>query len=114
MAPRASSRFATLAQATQGGDIPSHGARRNALQAHPADADRERSAGLLRRTCRIGCGLYHASHDGPRVPTLRNSSAKKNFGWTLPQTRREIQYLLITRTGVCAYCKAKIKRPRGS
>jgi hypothetical protein len=55
-----------------------------------------------------------ARHDGARIPNPRNSSAKKPFGWTLPQTRREIQYLLITWTGVCAYCKAKIKRARGS
>ena len=46
--------------------------------------------------------------------TLETLRRKKTSGWTLPQTRREIQYLLITWTGVCAYCKAKIKRARGS
>jgi len=45
--------------------------------------------------------------------TLETLRRKKNFWWTLPQTRREIQYLLITWTGVCAYCQAKIKRPHG-
>src|SRR6266700_1117621 len=44
--------------------------------------------------------------------TLETLRRKKTSGWTLPQTRREIQYLLITWTGVCAYCKAKIKRAR--
>ena len=46
--------------------------------------------------------------------TLETLRRKKNFWVDLPQTRREIQYLLITWTGVCAYCKAKIKRARGS
>ena len=49
-----------------------------------------------------------------RLVTLETLRRKKTSGWTLPQTRREIQYLLITWTGVCAYCKAKIKRARGS
>ena len=34
--------------------------------------------------------------------TLQTLRRKKTSGWTLPQTRREIQYLLITWTGVCA------------
>jgi hypothetical protein len=34
--------------------------------------------------------------------TLETLRRKKTSGWTLPQTRREIQYLLITWTGVCA------------
>lgn len=57
---------------------------------------------------------HRASHDGAGVPNPRNSSAKRTPGWTLPQTRREIQYLLITWTGVCGYCKTKIKPARDS
>ena len=41
------------------------------------------------------------------------SEVKKTSGWTLPRTRREIQYLLFTWTGFCAYCGAKAKGPRG-
>src|SRR5450756_35805 len=42
--------------------------------------------------------------------TLETFRRKKTSGWTLPQTRREIQYLLITWTGVCAYCRATLQR----
>jgi len=36
--------------------------------------------------------------------TLETLRSKKTSGWTLPKTRREIQYLLFTWTGKCAYC----------
>jgi hypothetical protein len=36
--------------------------------------------------------------------TLRR---KKTSGWTLPRTRREIQYLLITWNGFCVYSAAR-------
>ena len=39
--------------------------------------------------------------------------SKKTSGWTLPRTRREIQYLLFTWTGFCAYCGAKAKLLQG-
>ena len=45
--------------------------------------------------------------------TLETLRGKKTFGWTLPRTRREIQYILFTWTGVCAYCGQKI-RARGA
>jgi hypothetical protein len=36
--------------------------------------------------------------------TLETLRSKKNpSGWTLPRTRREIQYMLFTWTGACAY-----------
>jgi SRSO17 transposase len=41
------------------------------------------------------------------LETLRN---KKTSGWTLPRTRREIQYMLFTWTGVCAFCGCAIGR----
>jgi hypothetical protein len=44
------------------------------------------------------------------LETLRN---KKTTGWTLPRTRREIQYLIFTWTGICAYCGGKVDCPRG-
>jgi hypothetical protein len=37
---------------------------------------------------------------------------KKTSGWTLPPTRREIQYLLFTWTGFCAYCGAEARPAR--
>jgi SRSO17 transposase len=47
--------------------------------------------------------------------TLEGSRSKKTSGWTLPQTRREIQRLLFTWTGNCAYCGGKIgERSRGA
>ena len=39
------------------------------------------------------------------LETLRS---KKNSEWTLPRARREIQYLLFTWTGACAYCGQEI------
>ena len=36
--------------------------------------------------------------------TLETLRSKKTSGWTLPRTRRELQYLLCTWTGVCCYC----------
>ena len=44
--------------------------------------------------------------------TLETLRRKKTSGWTLPRTRREIQYLLITWTGFCVYCGCKIKGSR--
>jgi hypothetical protein len=44
--------------------------------------------------------------------TLETLRRKKTSGWTLPRTRREIQYLLITWTGFCVYCGCNIERPR--
>jgi len=44
--------------------------------------------------------------------TLETLRRKKTSGWTLPQTRREIQYLLITWSGFCVSCGSKIQRPR--
>jgi len=38
--------------------------------------------------------------------TLETQRSKKTSGWTLPRTRREIQYLLCTWTGECCYCGA--------
>ena len=46
--------------------------------------------------------------------TLETLRRKKTSGWTLPQTRRELQYLLLSWTGVCAYCRVTIPRFRGS
>jgi len=36
--------------------------------------------------------------------TLESLHQKKTSRWTLPRTRREIQYVLFTWTGFCAYC----------
>ena len=44
--------------------------------------------------------------------TLETLRSKKTSGWTLPRTRREIQYILFTWTGVCAYCGAKARVSR--
>ena len=56
----------------------------------------------------------HAGDAGACFPDLGNDcGAKKTSGWTLPQTRREIQRLLFTWTGECAYCGSVIgKRNR--
>jgi SRSO17 transposase len=44
--------------------------------------------------------------------TLERLRSKKTSGWTRPQTRREIQRLLFTWTGHCAYCGGMFrKRP---
>ena len=42
--------------------------------------------------------------------TLERVRSKKSSGWTLPQTRREIQRLLFTWTGECAYCGSIINK----
>jgi hypothetical protein len=42
--------------------------------------------------------------------TLENLRSKKTSGWTLPQTCREIQRLLFTWTGYCAYCGSRIRK----
>ena len=42
--------------------------------------------------------------------TLEKLRGKKTSGWTLPQTRREIQRVLFTWTGYCAYCGSMIRR----
>jgi SRSO17 transposase len=42
--------------------------------------------------------------------TLEKLRNKKTSGWTLPQTRREIQRLLFTWTGRCAYCGSRIRK----
>jgi len=44
--------------------------------------------------------------------TLETLRRKKTSGWTLPRTRREIQYLPITWTGFCVSCGSKIGRCR--
>src|SRR5450759_2550752 len=44
--------------------------------------------------------------------TLKPYELKNTSGWTLPRTRREIQYILFTWTGVCAYCGAKARNSR--
>lgn len=38
---------------------------------------------------------------------LEQKRCGKKVSWTLPQTRREIQRLLCTWTGVCCYCKSQ-------
>jgi SRSO17 transposase len=43
------------------------------------------------------------------LETLRN---KKTSAWSLPRTRREIQYLLFTWTGVCMFCDSSVGGPR--
>ncbi len=45
--------------------------------------------------------------------TLETLRTKKTSGWTLPATRRELQYMIFTWTGDCAYCGQQI-RPKGS
>ena len=48
-----------------------------------------------------------------RVEALRSGNeVKKTSEWTLPRTRREIQYILFTWTGVCAYCGATARGAR--
>ncbi|MGO9520091.1 MAG: hypothetical protein ACLPND_23890 [Candidatus Korobacteraceae bacterium] len=42
--------------------------------------------------------------------TLEKLRSKKTSRWTLPQTRREIQRLLFTCTGRCAYCGSIIRK----
>jgi SRSO17 transposase len=46
--------------------------------------------------------------------TLETRRRKTTRGGPCPQTRRELQYLLCTWTGICAYCRATIPRSRGS
>jgi SRSO17 transposase len=53
--------------------------------------------------------LVMPAHAFLTVETLRS---KETSGWTLPRTRREIQYALFTWTGACAYGGQKI-RARG-
>jgi hypothetical protein len=63
----------------------------------------------------IGCHhhltLVMLAHAFLTLETLRR---KETSGWTLPLMRRELQYLLRSWIGVCAYCRAKIARFRGS
>jgi SRSO17 transposase len=46
--------------------------------------------------------------------TLEKLRSKKTSGWTLLQTRREIQRVLFTWTGYCAYCGSEIRRSNRS
>jgi SRSO17 transposase len=39
---------------------------------------------------------------------LERTRRGKQPGWTIPQTRRELQWLLCTWTGVCCYCGAQV------
>jgi SRSO17 transposase len=39
---------------------------------------------------------------------LEQARSGKQSYWTLPQTRREVQWLLCTWTGVCCYCGAQV------
>jgi hypothetical protein len=44
--------------------------------------------------------------------TLETLRGKKTSWWTLPRTQREIQYILFTWSGVCAYHGATAKGSR--
>jgi len=54
--------------------------------------------------------LVMLAHSFLTLETLRR---KKNFWVDLPRTRREIQYLLFTWTGACAYCGSAVRHSRG-